>query len=216
MFSSRWSNCNVAGKRKLGCCGRATTDEKRISFRLRLRNILVAYQAFSGLTQYSRRPSPEDILKCCICASHPELEAVGPAAGGVVHARDFDFCPAHAVGDDVGRFGYHEFARTGDAAGCAEFRVFRQQVLDAVEDVQGDARCGGRIMVGDVRAQGDEVVDGFRRPLERHTLLGAGRSLRVSQEATHSLTRSCAMPLPRSSEARALVMPATCHSLVSR
>jgi hypothetical protein len=71
-------------------------------------------------------------------------------------------------------------------------------------------------MLNDVRAQGEKIVNGFRRPLERHTLLGAGRSLRVSQEATRSLTRACAMPLPRSSDESALVMPATCHSLVSR
>jgi len=91
-------------------------------------------------------------------------EVGGPAAGAVVNARDFDFRAAHAVGNDVGRFGYHEFARTGDAAGCAEFRIFRQQVLDAVEDVQGDALCGGRVMLGDVRAQGGKIVNGFRRP----------------------------------------------------
>ena len=122
-----------------------------------------------------------------------------PARYGV----DFDTTPIEIAlnwgGDDVGRFGYHEFARTGDAAGRAELRIFQQQVLDAVEDVQSD-----------------EIVDGFRRPLERHTLLGAGRSLRVSQEATQSLTRACAMPLPRSSDESALFIPATCHSLVSR
>ena len=82
--------------------------------------------------------------------------------------------------------------------------------------MEGDALCGGRIVLGDMGAQGDEVMDGFRRPQERHTLLGAGRSLRVSQEATQSLTRSCAMPLPRSSDESTVVMPATCHSLVSR
>jgi hypothetical protein len=118
--------------------------------------------------------------------------------------------------DDVGCFAYDEFARAGDAAGRAELRIFRQQVLNTVEDMQGDALCGGRIIFGDVRAQGEKIVNGFRRPLKRHTLLGAGRSLRVSQEATHSLTRACAMPLPRSSDLRAFCMPATCHSLVSR
>ena len=41
---------------------------------------------------------------------------------------------------------------------------------------------------------------------------GDRRSFRVSHNATHSLTRACAMPLPRSSETSALVMPATCHS----
>jgi hypothetical protein len=51
---------------------------------------------------------------------------------------------AHAVGNNVGRFGYHQFARAGDAAGGAEFRIIRQEVFDTVEDVQGDALCGGR------------------------------------------------------------------------
>jgi hypothetical protein len=77
----------------------------------------------------------------------------------VVDARDFDFRVAHSVGNDVGRFGYDEFARAGDAARRAELRIFRQQIFNAVEDVQGDALCGGRIMFGDVRAQGEEVVD---------------------------------------------------------
>ena len=92
------------------------------------------------------------------------LQAVGPAAGGVVDARNLDFRVAHAVGNNVGRFGYHQFARAGDAAGCAEFRIFRQQVFDAIEDVQGDALCGGRIMFIDVSAQGEKIVNGFRRP----------------------------------------------------
>jgi hypothetical protein len=35
------------------------------------------------------------------------LQAVGPAAGGVVDARNLDFRVAHAVGNNVGRFGYH-------------------------------------------------------------------------------------------------------------
>ena len=42
------------------------------------------------------------------------LKAVGPAAGGVVDARNLDFCPKHAVRNNVGRFGYHQFARAGD------------------------------------------------------------------------------------------------------
>ena len=52
----------------------------------------------------------------------------------------------------------------GDAAGCAEFGIFRQQVFDAIEDVQGEALCGGRIMFGYVSAQGEKIVNGFRRP----------------------------------------------------
>jgi hypothetical protein len=42
----------------------------------------------------------------------------------------------------------------GGAARCAEFWIFRQQVFDAIEDVQDDALCGGRIMFIDVSAQG--------------------------------------------------------------
>lgn len=72
------------------------------------------------------------------------LEALGQAARGVVDTRNLDFGRAHPVGDDVGRFGYHEFTRAGDAAGRAKFRVFREQVFYAIEDVQGDALCGGQ------------------------------------------------------------------------
>ena len=64
----------------------------------------------------------------------------------------------------AGRFGYHQFACAGDTTGCAEFWIFRQQVFNAIENVQGDALCGGRVMIGDVSAQGDKVVNGFRRP----------------------------------------------------
>ena len=108
----------------------------------------------------------------------------------MVDARDLNSRAAHAVGDDVGRLGNDEFAGAGDAAGRAELRIFREQVLNTVEDVQGDALCGGRIMFGNVRAQGEKVVNGFGRSLKRHTLLGAGRSRRVSQEAIHSVTRA--------------------------
>ena len=57
-----------------------------------------------------------------VCA----LEAVGPAAGAVVDARDFNSRAAHSVGDDVRRFGYHEFAGAGDASksGCGGRRRF--------------------------------------------------------------------------------------------
>ena len=44
------------------------------------------------------------------------------------------------------------------------FRIFREQILDAIKYVQGDALCGSRIMFGDMGAQGDEVMNGFRRP----------------------------------------------------
>ena len=106
-----------------------------------------------------------------------ELEAVGPAAGAVVDARNLDFRAAYAVGDGIGRFGNDEFARSGDAARRAKLRIVRQQVLNTVEDMQGDALCGGRIMFGNVRAQGEKIVNRFRRPVERHTPFGDRRSL---------------------------------------
>jgi hypothetical protein len=145
-----------------------------------------------------------------------ELQPLRPTAGAVVHAHDLDRCAAHAIGDDVRRFGYDEFARSRHASCVAELGILRKQMLYAVENVQGDALCGGWIMLGDVGAQGDEVVGRFGRPYERHTPRGDGRSLVVSQEPTHCLTRSCGTPLPRSSEERAAVMPEICHSFVSR
>jgi hypothetical protein len=60
-----------------------------------------------------------------------------------------------AIGDDVGGLGYDEFARARNPPCMADFLVLRK-MLYAVEDVQSDAFCGGRIMLGDVRAQGDE------------------------------------------------------------
>jgi hypothetical protein len=71
----------------------------------------------------------------------------------VVHACDFDGRPPNSIGDDVERFRDYQFARSGDAARCAELRVFRKKMLDAIQDVQRDALCGGWVMFGDVRAQ---------------------------------------------------------------
>jgi hypothetical protein len=81
------------------------------------------------------------------------LWALGPAAGAVVHAGDFDCPSANAVGDDVGRFRDDEFARSGDATRCSEPRIFREEIFDAIQNVESDAPCGGRVMLGDVRAQ---------------------------------------------------------------
>ena len=49
------------------------------------------------------------------------LEALGQAARGVVDTRNLDFGRAHPVGDDVGRFGYHEFTRPGTRPGAPSF-----------------------------------------------------------------------------------------------
>ena len=52
-----------------------------------------------------------------------------------------------------------QFARAGDAARRTQLPIFRQQVFDAIEDVQGDALCGGRILFGDMGAQGQKIVN---------------------------------------------------------
>jgi hypothetical protein len=86
------------------------------------------------------------------------LQPLRPAAGAVVHAHDLDRRAAHAIRDDVGGFGYDEFARSRHASRSPKFRILRKELLYGVEDVRGDALCGGRIMLGDVRAEGTEVV----------------------------------------------------------
>jgi hypothetical protein len=43
----------------------------------------------------------------------------------------------------------------------------REESLDAVENVQSDPFCSGGVVLGDVGAQRDEVVNGFRRPQAR-------------------------------------------------
>src|SRR5262249_45554838 len=68
----------------------------------------------------------------------------------------------------------------------------------------------------DVSPQRREIGNRLRRPDRVHELLGAGFSFALPQEATQSLTWSCGIPLPRSSDAIARLIPATCHSLISR
>jgi len=144
------------------------------------------------------------------------LKAIGPAAGTVVNAGDFDAGAADAIRNNVGGLRNHELTRAGNAARRAELGMLREEAFDTVENVQSDPLCSGGIVLGDMGAQCNEVSDRFGGPDERHTLFGTGRSLRVSQEATQSVTRECAMPSPRSSDASAFVIPAICHSLMSR
>jgi hypothetical protein len=54
----------------------------------------------------------------------------------------------------------------------SSFGFSERRCSTPVEDVQGDALCSRRIMLNDIRAQGNEVVDRFGRPYERHTLRG--------------------------------------------
>src|SRR6266478_7787481 len=72
------------------------------------------------------------------------------------------------------------------------------------------------IVLLDEAPQRREVGNRLRRPDRGHDLLGAGFSFVLPQEATQSLTWSCGIPSPRSSEAMARLIPATCHSLISR
>ena len=126
MSSSHWSNHKVADKWRLGCCRGATSDEKGISFRLRLREIFAAFQPFKGLTRYSRRPSTEDIRKCCICASvRPVVGNVHDRMPALLREMDFlrwlsgngdtelRFDEDGAGGDrgEAGGVGYDSFAR---------------------------------------------------------------------------------------------------------
>src|SRR6266566_2035248 len=82
--------------------------------------------------------------------------------------------------------------------------------------MERDSLRGCRIVLLEIGPQRREVGNRFRRPNWSHELLGAGFSFAVPQEATQSLTESCGIPSPRSSEAIACLMPATCHSLISR
>jgi hypothetical protein len=72
-------------------------------------------------------------------------------------------------------------------------------------------------------------VSGTRIPVRRKAVPFADHATTLSANAPvlnhrapsiladlRSITRSCGMPLPRSSEAMAPMMPATCHSLMSR
>src|SRR5215831_6435612 len=76
--------------------------------------------------------------------------------------------------------------------------------------------CRRGIVLCDVSPQRREVGNRLWRPDWVHELLGAGFSSALPQEATQSLTWSCGIPSPRSSEAMARLIPVTCHSLISR
>ena len=82
----------------------------------------------------------------------------------------------------------------------------RPPSLDGYPAAPNHALCGRRVVLGDVRAQSEKIVDRFRRPVERHMLLGAGRSPRVSQEATQrlvllaSFSRRCLVERPTRTE----------------
>jgi hypothetical protein len=118
------------------------------------------------------------------------LQTLGPAAGVVIDAQDFQHVVANSVGNDKRRFGNDELPRPGNTAGRPKLRIFPKEMLDAIEDVKCDAFGWGGIIRGDMGTQGKKIANALGGPLKRHTPFGNGRSLRVSHEATHSLTRS--------------------------
>ena len=133
--------------------------------------------------------------------------------GGVVDAGDFDARATHAVGDNVGRFGDDQFPRAGDPAGGPELRVFGEELFDAVEDVEGDALGGCRVVLG-VSAKRSGGRGSIPETEEGHTARSAFCSLRVSQDLTQCTTRSWGVPLPAGSNG--LDNARDFHSLVSR
>jgi hypothetical protein len=78
-----------------------------------------------------------------------------------------------------------------------------------------DTLCSGWIIPLDVGPQGHEIVDCLG-PYGRHDRVSVGVSSLLPQEATQSLTTAFDTPSPRSREAIARLMPATCHSLTFR
>src|SRR5271156_351793 len=85
-----------------------------------------------------------------------------------------------------------------------------------MNDMKRHALGGHRIVLFDIDTKRGEVIDCLWRPDGDHQRLGIGRSPRLPQDVTQSLTCSCETPSPRSREAIACLMPATCHSLTSR
>ena len=75
-------------------------------------------------------------------------------------------------------------------------------LIDVVHDVKHDLSRHGRVAFRDMVSKRTQVIDCFGRPEDLHVAerLGAGRSLLLPQELTHSLTRSCETPSPRPSD----------------
>jgi len=87
------------------------------------------------------------------------LRLFWPGASVVIDAQNLQRRAADSIGDNEGRFRNDEFACSGDAAGVAEPRIWRQQLFDAMQNVQGDAYCRRRIVYRNLCAQRIEIVD---------------------------------------------------------
>lgn len=81
---------------------------------------------------------------------------IGPFAGGVEDAQDFEGVGADSIGDDVGSVGDDEFARAGDSAGAADGGIFSEE-SDSAKNSLDNTVCGGGVVFGDVAGFGLEV-----------------------------------------------------------
>src|SRR6266568_3277793 len=96
------------------------------------------------------------------------------------------------------------------------FRGSAGATFNTLGDTTRDPSRGRGVVLLDIGAQRSEVGGRLGRPDRNHERLGIGRSFSLPQESIQSLTCSCGIPAPSSSDFIACLMPATCHSLTSR
>jgi hypothetical protein len=77
----------------------------------------------------------------------------------VIHAQYLNRISDQAIGHNEGRARNYEFARSRDATRATHLGINRQQSLDDFDDAMRDAVRGGRILLGDKRAERNEVID---------------------------------------------------------
>jgi hypothetical protein len=97
-----------------------------------------------------------------LVAAWERLQALGPAAGAVIDAQDFQRVVANPIGDDGRRFRNDELPRSINTAGMTELRIFREKMLDAMKDVGRDAFGGDWVILSNIGAKGDEIVNALR------------------------------------------------------
>jgi hypothetical protein len=80
------------------------------------------------------------------------LKALGPTAGVVVHAQDFEHVVPNPIGDNKWRFWNDQLTRSGNTARMTQLRIFGQEVLDTIEDLEREAFGSGGIIRGNMSA----------------------------------------------------------------
>jgi hypothetical protein len=143
-------------------------------------------------------------------------KSLRPPAGAVKDTQYLDRIAYDAIGDDERRPRNHELTCSRNSAGSPRFRMIAKQIFNALNNVERDSSRGSGIILFDIGAQRGDILHCLGRPDRGHERVGIGRSLRPPHDATHSLTCSCEIPSPRSTDAIARLIPATCHSLTSR